>query len=103
MGHMQLSHTRPVQSEWQGISDAENDAKTTAIYDIIGKHGGDVKVVGFVPSKACLVSVIEYPDEKAAQQSVAEILALGTLEFDAIEAVWDVVEWTSMLRAAANA
>lgn len=102
MSHMQLSHTRPVQSEWQGISDAENDAKTTAIYDVIGKHGGDVKVVAWQPSKVCLVSVIEYPDEKSAQQSVAEIAALGTLEFESIDALWDVGEWTSMMRAAAG-
>lgn len=100
MGHLQLSRTRPVPSEWQGISDEQNDAQTTAIYGVIGKHGGDVKVVSFSPSEYALTSVIEYPDEASAQRSVAEILALGTLEFVTIEALWDVGEWVAMLREA---
>ena len=100
MGHLQLSRTRAVQAAWQDLSDEQNDAQTTAIYDVIGKHGGDVKVVSFSPSENALTSVIEYPDEHSAKQSVAEILALGTLEFVAIETLWDVIEWVGMVRAA---
>ena len=103
MGYMQLSHTRPVADRWQGISDADNDAQTTAIYDIIAKHGGDVKLVSFAPTSNALVSAIEYPDLASAQGSVAEILALGTLEYVSVEQLWDVVEWTQMLRKAAAA
>ncbi len=102
MSHMQLSHTRPVQAEWNGLSQADADAKTTAIYDVIGKHGGDVKVVAWQPSNISLISVIEYPDETSAQKSVAEILALGTLEFVSIDGLWDVAEWTAMVREAAG-
>ena len=100
MSHLQLSRTRPVQEAWQNLTDAQNDAQTTAIYDIIGKHGGDVKVVSFSPSETALTSVIEYPDEEAAKRSVAGILALGTLEFVSIETLWDIVEWVAMVRAA---
>ena len=100
MSHVQLSRTRAVADAWQNLTDEQNDAQTTAIYAIIGKHGGDVKVVGFSPSANALTSVIEYPDEKSAQQSVAEILALGTLEFESIETLWDVIEWVGMVRAA---
>lgn len=103
MSHLQLSRTRPVPTAWQDLTDAQNDAQTNAIYDVIGKHGGDVKVVSFSPSEAALTSVIEYPDEQSAMRSVAGILALGTLEFTSIETLWDVAEWVGMIRAANNA
>jgi hypothetical protein len=50
-----------------------------------------------------MASVIEYPDEASAQKAVAEIMALGTLEFISIESLWDLGDWTAMLRAAQNA
>ena len=102
MSHLQLSRTRPVPAAWQDLTDAQNDAQTAAIYAVIGKHGGDVKVVSYSPSESALTSVIEYPDEQAAKLSVAEILALGTLEFVTIETLWDVIEWVGMVRAAAT-
>ncbi len=49
MAHMQLSKTRIVQEAWQDLSEDENEAQTAAIYDVIGKHGGDVKVVALSP------------------------------------------------------
>ncbi len=100
MGHMQLSKTRIVPEAWQDLSDEENDAKTAAIYDLIAKHGGDVKVVAFAPADTTLFSVIEYPDLASAQRSVAAILALQTLEFVSIETLWDVGEWVTMVREA---
>ena len=103
MSHLQLSRTRPVPEAWQNLTDEQNDAQTTAIYDIIGKCGGDVKVVSFSPSQTALTSVIEYPDEEAAKRSVAGIIALGTLEFVSIETLWDIVEWVAMVRAANSA
>lgn len=102
MGHTQLSHTKIVPERWRDLSDAENDAQTTAIYGVIGAQGGDVKVVGFSPSDGSLVSVIEYPDLASAQRSVAGILALGTLQFESIEELWDIVEWSQTLRKAAS-
>lgn len=102
MAHLQLSHTKIVPEAWRDLSDAENDAQTTAIYDVIGKHGGDVKVVAFAPSDTTLVSVIEYPDRASAQGSVAGILALQTLEFVSVQELWDIVEWTQMVRKAAS-
>lgn len=101
MGHLQLSHTRIVPDAWRDLTDAENDAQTTAIYDVIGKHGGDVKVVAFTPNDGTLLSVIEYPDLASAQGSVAGILALRTLEFESIQELWDVVEFTRLVRKAA--
>jgi hypothetical protein len=103
MAYTQLSRTTPVIEAWQDISDEQNDAQTTAIYEVIGKHGGNVLTVGFSPSQGNLVSVIEYPDELSAQKSVAGILALRTLEFQSIEHIWDVVEWVSLVREAAKA
>ena len=103
MSHLQLSRTRPIPEAWQDISDEQNDAQTAAIYQVIAKHAGDVAVVSYSPSQMALTSVIEYPDEKSAQRSVAEILALNTLEFVSIETLWDVVEWVGMVRAASNA
>ncbi|MEZ5144876.1 MAG: hypothetical protein R2726_20525 [Acidimicrobiales bacterium] len=100
MGHMQLSHTKIVPEAWQDLTPEQNDAQSAAIYEVIGRNGGDVKVVGWLPSNISLVSVIEYPDETAAKRSVAEIVALGTLEFTSIQNIWDVGEWTQMLRAA---
>ena len=91
MAYTQLSRTTVVPGAWQDISDEQNDAQTAAIYDIIGKYGGNVLTVGFSPSQSNLVSVIDYPDELSAQRSVAGILALGTLEFQSIEHLWDVV------------
>jgi hypothetical protein len=102
MSHLQLSRTRPIPESWQDISDEQNDAQTAAIYEVIAKHKGDVAVVSYSPSQMALTSVIEYPDEKSAQRSVAEILALNTLEFVSIETLWDVVEWVGMVRAASN-
>jgi len=100
MSHLQLSRTKVVPSAWENLSDAENEAATAAIYGVIAEHGGDVKVVSFSPSQVALTSVIEYPDELAAQRSVAGILALGTLEFTSIETLWDVGEWVEIVRAA---
>lgn len=100
MSHMQLSRTRPIPLAWQDISDEQNDAQTAAIFAVIAEHHGDVKVVSFSPSEHVLISVIEYPDEGAAKRSVAEIMALNTLEFVSIEALWDVIEWVGMVRAA---
>lgn len=102
MGHLQLSHTKPVPDAWRDLSDADHDARTTAIYDVIGAHGGDVKVAAFSPGDATLLSLIEYPDLASAQRSVAAILALGTLEFVSVQALWDIVDWTQMVRKAAN-
>ncbi len=68
---------------------------------MIAEHLGDVKVMSFRPSEHALISVIEYPDEGSAKRSVAGILALNTLEFlSVVEALWDVIEWVGMLRAA---
>jgi hypothetical protein len=100
MSHLQLSRTRPIPAAWQDLTDEQNDAQTAAIYAVIGKHGGDVKVVSFSPNQLALTSVIEYPDEQSAKLSVAGILALGTLEFVSIETLWDVLEWVGMVRAA---
>ena len=61
MAYTQLSRTTPVIEAWQDITDEQNDAQTAAIYDVIGKHGGNVLTVGFSPTQANLVSVIEYP------------------------------------------
>jgi hypothetical protein len=87
MAYTQLSRTTPVIEAWQDITDEQNDAQTVAIYDVIGKHGGKVLSVGFSPTQANLVSVIEYPDELSAQKSVAGILALRTLDFQSIESL----------------
>jgi hypothetical protein len=102
MSHLQLSRTRPIPDAWRDLTDAQNDGQTAAIYEVIGRHGGDVKVVSFAPSDVSLVSVIEYPDELSAKRSIAEILALETLEYVSVEALWDVVEWVGMVRAAAT-
>jgi hypothetical protein len=48
-----------------------------------------------------LTSVIEYPDQLSAMTTVAEILALGTLEYVEIEPLWDVVDFTGLVRSAA--
>ena len=103
MAYTQLSRTTVVPEAWQDLTDAQNDAQTAAIYDVIGKHGGNVISVGFSPSHANLVSVIEYPDELSAQNSVAGILALRTLEFQSIEQLWDVVAWVTLVREANQA
>lgn len=102
MGHMQLSHTKIVPDAWRDLSDAENDAQTKAVYDVIGAHGGDVKVVAFSPGDSTLLSLIEYPDLASAQRSVAGVLALGTLEYVSVQELWDLVDWAQMMRAAAN-
>jgi uncharacterized protein with GYD domain len=101
MSYLQLSRTRPTPGAWEGLTDVQNDAQTAAIYAVIGECGGAVKVVAFSPSELALTSVIEYPDEKSAQQSIARILALGTLEFVSIESLWDLGDWIGMVRAAA--
>jgi phosphohistidine phosphatase SixA len=103
MTYTQLSRTTPILEAWQDITDEQNDAQTAAIYDVIGKHGGNVLTVGFSPSQSSLVSVIEYPDELSAQRSVAGILALRTLEFQSIEQLWDVAAWVSLVREANQA
>jgi hypothetical protein len=103
MSHTHISRVRPVPEEWQGLSEAENDAKSAAIYMAIERNGGEMKAVGVSPSAMNMASVIEYPDEASAQKAVAEIMALGTLEFISIESLWDLGDWTAMLRAAQNA
>jgi hypothetical protein len=101
MAHVQMSHTKIVPEAWRDLSDAENDAQLAAIYQVIGAHGGDAKVIAFAPGDGTFVSVIEYPDLTAAQQTVAGILALGTLEFVSIQELWDSGEFTQMVRKAA--
>jgi hypothetical protein len=98
MSHLQLSRTRILPEAWQDLSDADNDAKTAAIYEVIGAHGGDVKVTAFCPSDTTLVSVIEYPDELSAKRSVAGILALQSLEFVSVDHLWDLIEWVGIVR-----
>ena len=68
--------------------DQQNDAQTAAIYAVIAKTGGDVKAVTYSPSRIALTPVIEYPDQRSAMKTVAEILALGTLEYVEIEPQW---------------
>jgi hypothetical protein len=70
---------------------------------VIEANGGDAKVTSFSPSHLGLVSVIDYPDEKSAQKAVAEIQALGTLEFVSMHHLWDLAEYTAATRAAAQA
>ena len=101
MNYLELSRTRPVIAAWENLTDAQNENQTTAIYDVIGKNGGDVKAVAFSPSHNAITSVIEYPDQLSAMTTVAEILALGTLEYVEIEPLWDVVQFTGLARSAA--
>ena len=101
MSYLELSRTRPVFAAWENLTDAQNENQTTAIYEVIGKNGGDVKAVAFSPSHYAITSVIEYPDQLSAMTTVAEILALGMLEFVEIEPLWDVVEFTGLARSAA--
>lgn len=103
MAYTQMSRTTPVVEAWQDITDEQNDAQTAAIFGLIDKHGGKVLTVGFSPNQANLVSVIDYPDEMSAQRSVADILALRTLEYQSIEQLWDVTAWTSLVREANKA
>ena len=103
MSYTELSRTRPVPSAWENLSDEQNDAQTAAIYAVIAKNGGEVKTVTYSPSRIALTSVIEYPDQRSAMNTVAEILALGTLEYVEIEPQWDVAEFVGLARAAAQA
>jgi len=98
--YLQQSNTKIVPEEWQDLSQEQNDAQSAAIYEVIGGNGGDVQSLGFSPHHICLTSVISYPDEASAQKAVAEIVALGTLEFVSIEHLWDIGEWTAAMRAA---
>src|SRR4051812_21938655 len=99
MGHLQLSRTKIVPEAWRDLTEEQNDAQSAAIFEVIGAHGGDVKVTAFVPSDTTLVSVIEYPDELSAKRSVAGIIALQTLEFVSVDILWDIGEWTGLVRA----
>jgi hypothetical protein len=102
MAYISFALTRPVPGEWQGLSQEENDAKTATILDAIAKNNGDIKVTAFSADHMALVSVIEYPDEMSGRRAVADILALGTLEFVSHHCLWDLGEWTTMLRDAAG-
>ena len=44
MSHLQMSTTKIIPSAWDGISQEQNDAQSMAIFGVIAKHGGDVKV-----------------------------------------------------------
>ncbi|MGO9856288.1 MAG: hypothetical protein ACLPYY_14740 [Acidimicrobiales bacterium] len=88
---------------WENLTDAQNEAQTAAIYAVIAKNGGDVKAITYSPSRVALTSVIEYPDQRSSMNTVAEILALGTLEFVEIEPQWDVAEFTGLVGRAAQA
>jgi len=103
MSHLQMSTTRIIPSAWDGISQEQNDAQSMAIYGVIAKHGGDVKVTAYSAVTGCLLSIIAYPDEQAAMRSVADVWALRTLEFVSVEGLWDIGEWTSIVRAASAA
>ena len=103
MSYTELSRTRPVPLAWENLTDAQNEAQTAAIYAVIAKNGGDVKAITYSPSRVALTSVIEYPDQRSAMNTVAEILALGTLEFVEIEPQWDVAEFTGLVGRAAQA
>jgi uncharacterized protein with GYD domain len=102
MGYTELSRTRPVAGAWENLTDDQNDKQTAAIYDVIGRNGGDVKSITFSPTHSAVTSVIEYPDQQSAMKTVAEIMALGTLEFVEIEPQWDLLEFTGLARAAAR-
>ncbi len=102
MTYVSYALTRPVPEEWQGLSQEESDAKTAAILGAVAEAGGDIKVTAFSPDHMALLSVIEYPDEKSGQRAVAAIVALGTLEFVSHHNLWDLGEWTAMLREAAD-
>ena len=69
---------------------------------VIAKNGGDVKAVACSPSRIALTSVIEYPDQRSAMNTAAEILALGTLAYVEIEPQWDVAEFVALNRAGAR-
>jgi uncharacterized protein with GYD domain len=103
MSYTELARTRPVPSAWENLTDEQNDAQTAAIYAVIAKNGGDVKAITYSPSRIALTSVVEYPDQRSAMKTAAEILALGTLEYVEIEPQWDVAEFTGLVRAAAQA
>jgi uncharacterized protein with GYD domain len=102
MGYTELSRTRPVAGAWENLTDEQSDKQTSAIYGVIAHNGGDVKSVTFSPGRSAITSVIEYPDQQSAMKTVAEIMALGTLEFVEIEPQWDLLEFTGLARAAAR-
>jgi uncharacterized protein with GYD domain len=97
-----LTRSRPVAAEWEGLSQEENDTKSAAIYNAVASNGGDMKYVAISPSGWNIVSVVEYPDDVSAKRGLAAVLALGTLEFDTVETLWDLTEWTGIQRAAQN-
>lgn len=100
MAYISFALTKPVPEEWEGLSEEENDAKTAAVLEAVAKNGGEMKVSAFSPSHMALVSVIEYPDEESGKRAVADVAALGTLEFVSVHSLWDLGEWTAMIREA---
>ena len=100
MGYLQMSFVRPVPDEWQGLSDDDFNSQMTGIFEIVEQNGGDMKVNAFSPSHNTYVSVVEYPDSKAAQRAVAQIAAQGYLEFESIHPLWDGNELTTVMREA---
>jgi hypothetical protein len=101
MAYLQMSFTRPVPEQWQGLSDEGWNKKLAEIFAVVDKNGGSVKVTAVSPSHMSTVSVIEYPDADAALRSVAGVTALGTLQFDSVHHVWDLAEYRTLFQEGA--
>jgi hypothetical protein len=97
VGYLQLSFTRPVPEQWQGLSEDQWNAKLADIFAVVDRNGGSVKVTAVSPSHMATISVIEYPDDAAAIRAVAGVQALGTLQFDSVHHIWDLAEYRGLL------
>jgi hypothetical protein len=100
MGYLQLSFTRPVPEQWQGLSEDQWAAKLADVFAVVEKNGGSVKVTGVSMSHMATISVIEYPDAASAMRAVAGVQALGTLEFDSVHQLWDLAEYRALVEGA---
>ena len=73
MAHLSASKLT-FSPKWDDMNEEERLAEQAAAYEIVAKCGGSIKAQYVLFSDSCLLTVVEYPDETAAQKSA---LAIG--------------------------
>jgi uncharacterized protein with GYD domain len=101
MAYLQLSFIRPVPEQWQNLTDDQWAAKLGEVLAVVDKNGGSLQANALSPSHNMMaVAIVDYPDERAAMRAVAQVQALGTLEFDSIHHLWDTADYRAAISEA---
>ena len=77
------------------LSEEQRQTEQMAAYELVAKHGGDIVGLYVVPGEGHLLTLVRYPDERAAAKTLVAINNRGAYEVQGQRA-WPLDEWMEL-------